>query len=145
MEILHQVAQTQTTTNTDFGADFKLDQQYNPLFAANGEAIMINGSESAAQDIAIALKTPKGSLFYDDEFGSDLFLYADDEDSDMKRMHLCIDINDTIHADPRVDYNSAYSQVDSWETGSIKLNSQFMLNGDAKSYRIEIGETVEVV
>jgi len=143
MEILLQMVQTQTNIYTDFGSDFKLDQHFNPLFAANGEAIMVEGSESAAQDIAISLKTPIGSLFYDNEFGSKLSLYAEDEDSDKKRMNLCIDINDTINSDPRVEYNSTYTQVDNWELGKITASCNFYLNDEAVSYRIEIGKTVE--
>jgi len=136
--------QSMQQISPDFGADFLLDKNYDPVLLATGEPVMTSGAAAVAQDVRMAMQTPKGSLFYDPDFGSDLLYYVNDEQTSSNTRHLQIDIQDCIYTDPRVDFNSVQVQV-APGTEKITADCSFDVANINNQYRIEIGQTVEVL
>jgi len=134
------------TSLEDFGADFLVDKNYDPVLLATGEPVMTSGTETVAQDVRLAMKTPQGALFYDPDFGSGLLSYVHEERTDANDRHFEMDIIDCILSDPRVEYHTARAKVVTsmekvvaecaFEVAGTNINNQ---------YRIEVGQTVEVL
>jgi len=145
MGISYAQGQTLQTMSTDFGSDIKLGDNYDPIITATGEPVIIAGPASVAQDVRLAIQTPKGGLFYDPEFGSDVVDYVHDDCTDTNLRHLEIDLADSILSDPRVEYNSVSISAAGLVDGKIQAGCSFICGGVRNQYRIVVGQTVEVV
>jgi phage baseplate assembly protein W len=63
----------------------------------------VSGIECVLQQIKVRLKTPKGSLFYDPAYGSDLFKFVQAEFTMQKLAYFASVVKDSIKAEPLVD------------------------------------------
>ncbi|CAN2042503.1 Baseplate assembly protein [Candidatus Magnetomoraceae bacterium gMMP-15] len=126
------------SSNNIYGQDILLGSDLEPEIAANGEPILTEEAETAVQDIILRLKTPLGSLFYDQKFGSNLYLYNHDENTLLNRQAIYNEVITTIQKDSRVDLTSPKCEVISWDESGITLESSFALKNEVSIYNLMI-------
>lgn len=94
---------------------------------ANGEVMQVTGPDTVIQDILLRLATPYGSLFYDPDYGSYVYQFVKEEDSDGTRFALCDEAARRVEEDPRVAAGSPQAEVAAWTVDSITLKLSFTL------------------
>lgn len=130
-----------------YGFDIMLDESLQAVVAANGETAITEGPMAAVQDIRMRLATPLGSLFYDKAFGSEIYLYAKDENTVTNRMALVNEIVYRIGLDPRIVPMSAQARVSGWDHTGIVIQAEARLIDQNHKFNlvIEIGANMEMV
>lgn len=130
-----------------YGLDMMLDESLQAVVAANGEVAVTEGAMAAIQDIRLRLATPLGSLFYDKEFGSEIHLYAKDENTTINRMALVNEVAYRIGLDPRVVPMSSRASVLSWDHEGIVIQAEARLIEENHRFNlvIEMGSDMEMV
>ena len=86
-----------------YGEDFLLEEG-DIVFSQDGDAKVVEGAKTIAQDIASELKTPLGGLWWDREAGSKLVLFINESGIDPDV--VVSEIERVAIADPRVDPQS---------------------------------------
>jgi len=127
---------------TPFGTDIKIDNNFYPLVANNGELITISSIDTALQDIYLLLVTKKGSLFYDKEFGSDLpDIINNDEliEDDIENSVIS-----ALETDIRIDLNTIKVKA-TQDVGILRLDISFNLLADDTPYNILIPNIYEAL
>ncbi|MCP4162603.1 MAG: GPW/gp25 family protein [Deltaproteobacteria bacterium] len=119
-----------TDYNEIFGQDVKLDSNFQVVSAANGEVVLTEGSETGVQDIRLRFKTPKGSLFYDPDYGSELFKYYYAENTKGNRLGIVSEIRSCLNADPMVKHNSVKAAVKSWDEKGVVVDFSWVFIGE---------------
>lgn len=79
-----------------------------------GQLNLSQGEQVALDDIAERLRTEKGSLFYDVDFGSPVGQWLEAPDTAEHRARLETEAELTVEADPRVGPGTAVARVASW-------------------------------
>ncbi|MGD9809632.1 MAG: baseplate assembly protein [Deferribacterales bacterium] len=127
--------------------DIYVDENLTPAVTAQGEVLMVSGVQVILQDIALRLKTPLGSLFYDEEFGSLLYLFKNDENTAVNRQAIIAEIENRIDLDTRVIPLSVSASVISWDKEGISVSASFRLYETETEYfmHISIGDDINVV
>jgi phage baseplate assembly protein W len=110
-----------------YGQDILLDETFVPVCAANGEAVLSDGVATAVQDIKLRLATPLGGLFYDRDFGSEIYRYINDDNTDINRRALCAEVVRRLHMDPRVVAHSGRAWVAGWDASGVTIGCSFRL------------------
>ncbi|MCP3922986.1 MAG: baseplate assembly protein [Desulfobacterales bacterium] len=126
-----------------FGQDIKLDEYLNAVVAANGEFVLTSGAETAVQNIIIRLATPRGSLFYDSEFGSYLHEFIYEENTPTNRMSLEIEVTTRIEESNQVITGSVDVEIFRWDEEGIDGNCSFELINDDHTYNLSMGWITE--
>ncbi|MCL4514158.1 MAG: hypothetical protein M1379_00965 [Firmicutes bacterium] len=94
-------------SNTDF------------IIAPSGDVALASGRDCLLQDLMHRCTTPKGGLWYDAEFGVDIYSYLHTEDTLVMRLALEDELKEAVEQDPRLEPGSTVAQVESWEMGKI--------------------------
>ncbi|OHD14401.1 MAG: hypothetical protein A2Z98_12620 [Spirochaetes bacterium GWB1_27_13] len=124
------------------GSDIKIDFETTEIpFSFNGLDTVEN-EECALQDIIIRLLTPKGSLFYDEYFGSRLHEFIQEAKTRINILDFEIEIKETIKQDPRVDKESIEIETSDDEDDSLVAKVSFSFIKKKTKYNLVI-ETLE--
>lgn len=110
-----------TNSNDIFGSDILLDEDRQPVVAANGELTWCDGLTAAVQDIRLRVFTCLEGLFYDREFGSTIPDYIHDENTKSNRLSLNAEVQRRVQMDSRVLTGSAKSQILKWDERGIMI------------------------
>ncbi|WP_321495639.1 hypothetical protein [uncultured Desulfobacter sp.] len=110
-----------------YGQDFLLDDNGLVAIAASGEAGVSDGIRTVLQDIMLRLKTPLGSLFYDQAFGSEIIYFVKDENTLANRLALVAEIAKRVQMDQRVVAMSAAASVVSWDENGVMARVTFKI------------------
>jgi hypothetical protein len=102
----------------DYGTDFLLEDD-DIVFTADGDASLVSGSRTVAQDIDQTLKITPGSLYWDKETGSALLLFLNDNAVDAAA--VIAELERTAIADVRVDPET----VKAYQTAPGKYRLEF--------------------
>jgi phage baseplate assembly protein W len=105
-------------------------------FAANGEALLVHEADTVVQDIMIRLSTYRGTLFYNQDYGSYLMDYILDEDTEDTRLAICDEIVRRVEEEPRVKIGSVTAKIVAWNIGSITAELSFALAGTESTYNL---------
>ena len=103
-----------------FGQDIQMDDGMQAAVAANGELILTDGVDTAIQDIRLRLLTPLGNLFYDEEFGSLVHEWTNEENTSGNRMGFESEVIRCVQKDPAVVVGSIRCTVTSWDDTGIQ-------------------------
>lgn len=98
-----------------WGSDIALDAKSQAVVAANGELALTEGVDTGVQDIKLRLFTYLGTLFYDKSYGSRIFDYVYDENTEENRAAFLADVEMCVESDPRVAPYSVKASVVSWD------------------------------
>lgn len=94
------------SSDTDFyGTDILLDDNGEIGFAGT-DIKTVSGIDCVIQQIKVRMMTPKGSLFYDPEYGSDLYKFIQTGYTKQKLEYFVSVIKDCLKAEPLVDNES---------------------------------------
>lgn len=110
-----------------YGTDIKITPDMEISTSANGEIMFVDETDTVEQDIFLRLSTYYGSLFYDSEYGSYLYDFIKEEDSEDTRFALLDETERRTEADPRVVLGSVEASVLSWDLETIKISVSFRL------------------
>ncbi|MGE4497143.1 MAG: baseplate assembly protein [Deferribacterales bacterium] len=110
-----------------YGTDIKITPDMEISTSANGEIMLVDETDTVEQDIFLRLSTYYGSLFYDSEYGSYLYDFIKEEDSEDTRFALLDETERRTEADPRVVLGSVEASVLSWDLETIKISVSFRL------------------
>ncbi|NDY73990.1 baseplate assembly protein [Desulfobacter hydrogenophilus] len=131
-----------------FGQDIRLDENMQAMVAANGELYLTDGVDTGCQDIKLRLFTPLGSLFYDNAFGSKVYLWVKDENHLAGRLAFCGEVVRRMRMDPRVVPGSEACSILSWDHTGITaaVSWRFIDVTHAQNLVIEVGtDNMEMV
>lgn len=118
------------TINELWGQDIALDENNNPLVAANGELVLTSGAATPLQDIKLRLFTRLGTLFYDKEYGSLIHDFIFDENTAQNRAALLSEIIMRIEKDPRVETGKISAKILKWNEKEVQVAVNFTLIGE---------------
>jgi hypothetical protein len=115
---------------TDYGTDFRLIDD-DIVFTPDGDAEIISGPSTVAQDIDQTLKITKGRLMWDKDIGSSMPLMLNDSAPDMDA--ITAELERVAIADPRVNPGT----VKSYERIPGKFRLEFTPLGAINSETLE--------
>lgn len=121
-----------------YGQDILLLTTMQAAVAANGEAVISTGIQTALQDIKQRLFTPLGSLFYDSNFGSRIIEFVRDENTPFNRSALVAEVKKRIALDPRVVQSSVKAKILSWNSEGISIEASFYLVSEVNPFNLVI-------
>lgn len=91
--------------------------------SGTGDTATLEGRACLAQDLRHALTTPKGDLWYAPSYGIDIYKYLHNENTEVNRLSLELEVVLTMEADPRVAVGSGQARVVSWDLHSAKIEA----------------------
>lgn len=106
----------------------------------------VQGVDTVIQDIITRLYTPKGSLFYDESYGSQLHHFIQAPMDKITLMDFEGEIKETLKADPRVSNDSIkvilnYNSIDSFEADVIFA----LINSDSPfNLVVNVGKIISI-
>ncbi|MDI3547879.1 MAG: hypothetical protein PWR10_1531 [Halanaerobiales bacterium] len=106
-----------------FGSDIVFNNDFELIPA--GDIEITQGLSCLAQDIIHRLLTPRGNLFYNPDYGVDIYKYINDENTLINRMGLSQDVKKEVEKDPRVKPGSVNVDIKEWDLKIIKLLVSF--------------------
>lgn len=121
-----------------FGQDIALDDDMQPLIAANGELILTSGPDTGVQDIKLRITTYIGMLFYDKDYGSTARDWVMDESTETNRIGFAAEIKRCVHEDPRVQPSTVTSAVTFWDETSILCEVSWNFINEDHAYNLVI-------
>ena len=110
-----------------YGTDIKIMPEAELSTSANGEILLVHNTDTVEQDIFLRLSTYYGSLFYDSEYGSYLYDFIKEEDSEETRFALLDEVVRRTESEPRVAPGTVFSQITAWDLQIITLSIGFSL------------------
>jgi phage baseplate assembly protein W len=119
------------------GADISYDRGF--AATAAGDAGLTSGVACLAQDLRHALTTPRGDLWYDPDYGVDIYKYLKGENTETERLAMALDIILTIEADPRVVAGSAKAAATSWDLHRIAFAASCQPVGESNRLNMVLG------
>ena len=108
------------------------------MLSSNGELQLVNGTNTVFQDIKLRLLTKKGTLFYNEDYGSNLPDFIMDDSID--ETSLVSEIIRTVESDARVEPYSVKVNILKNETGKIEAEITYQLIG----YDTDINEVISI-
>jgi len=121
-----------------YGQDILLDKNLRPLVAANGELYLTSGNYAVVQDVILRLRTVLGNLFYDKEFGSELFSFLKSENIYEIKKQMKSEVLKTIRKDIRIDQASVVCIIKSSDNETVELEASFSIIDDSNVYNLVI-------
>ncbi|MDH3975538.1 MAG: DUF2634 domain-containing protein [Deltaproteobacteria bacterium] len=125
--------------NDLYGQDIKIDfSTMQAVIAANGEAVLTEGTETPIQNILLRLSTPLGSLFYDTGYGSEVYKWVQEENTKANRNGLAAEIKRRIALEPTVVFGSVSARVISWDESGVTVDAGFRLIAEDHPFNLVI-------
>ncbi len=124
--------------NDIFGSDILLNDNLEVMLSSNGELQLVNGTNTVFQDIKLRLLTKKGTLFYNEDYGSNLPDFIMDDSID--ETSLVSEIIRTVESDAKVEPYSVKVNILKNETGKIEAEITYQLIG----YDTDINEVISI-
>lgn len=103
------------TLSEFLGIDFLMDEDFQFVLLGDGTADISDPEKTLHQDLQLRLFTPYGSLFYDKEFGSHLYLFIHDENTDVNRSAFCAEVIRCLVLEPRINPSSVRCSVSNYD------------------------------
>lgn len=131
-----------------FGQDIELGEDGQAAIAANGELVLTDGVGTGLQDIREALKTPIGSLFYDEAYGGRVHEWIKEENTQASRIGFIAEVKRILRSDPRVVIGSEACRIRSWNEKGLEAEASWQWIGQSHINNLVIGidpATIEVV
>ena len=116
-----------------FGSDIKTGEDGQALVAANGELVLTNGVETGLQDIRETIITPRGSLFYDIEFGSRIHDWIHEENTRINKIGFESEIRRILRSHPRVVTGTETCKTLRWDHEKIEAEAGWCWIGETHS------------
>jgi phage baseplate assembly protein W len=108
-----------------YGVDMAFDEDYELLPA--GDVEVVSGVHCVVQDIIHELSTPKGDLFYNSEYGVDIYKYINEDNTFINRLGLSQEVKKVLNHNQRIEPTTAKVEVVDWNLNKIKLKASFSL------------------
>lgn len=104
--------------------------------AANGELLLVSGTQAALQQVGLRLYTMLGALWYDVEYGSLVLQWIREESTPLTRQALCQEVETRVNDDPHVVPGSASCAVRDWDEYGVTLLLSLELVGAPHPYNL---------
>ena len=127
--------------------DMCLDQDYQLLPYANGDATLIDGNACFLQTLKLEAAACEGDLWYDPDWGWSLLDFKDALQDDLVALEISQRVRQKLSAHEEIAVDSIQITMH-WETDSISISTAFRLLTDnqIRSLKINIGSTeIEVI
>lgn len=111
-----------TLTTDIWGSDIALDEHNQAIVAANGEVVLTEGVDTGIQDIKLRVLTYLGTLFYDTEYGSFIFDFIHDENTQENRAAFIAELETCIESDPRVKPYTVKASILKWDEKTLQCS-----------------------
>lgn len=121
-----------------FGHDIKIDEHGLPMVTASGEVVLTSGAGTALQDIKIMLETHIGTLFYNSKFGSDVFLWINDENTELNRLAFCMEVKRRLNVHYAVKVGTASCVVSSFDENGFTVSASFQIIEEDHIYNLVV-------
>lgn len=108
-----------------YGVDISWEDDYELLPA--GDIETTKGVSCVIQDIVNELSTPKGSLFYDSEYGVDIWKYLHEENTLLNRLGITQEVKKVLKNNSRIKPATIQVGVLNWDLEKINLEAEFKL------------------
>ncbi len=115
----------------NYGQDVLLDEYLKPVLTESGDVALTEGPQTIVQEIKIALATPLGSLFYDKDFGGELHLFKNTENTELERQLFVSEITRVINSNERVVANKTDVKISKWDETGITIEAKLYLLDEA--------------
>ena len=99
------------------------------LATRNGDAAMATPRQTVIQDVMDRISTPVGSVFYDKDYGCDLWKYRHKGITALKRLELLGDVEQALSEEPRLDPRYTTVTIDSWDLNEIRFTASMRVVG----------------
>jgi phage baseplate assembly protein W len=119
-----------------YGQDIRLDANGQAIIAANGQLALTSEAGAAIQDIGLSLTWPLGCLFFDIEFGSELYKFVHDENTALNRAAMLSEVRRCVYYDPRVVWGSVSAEIISWDEREIVISLQGELTKESNPFNM---------
>lgn len=106
-----------------YGSDIIFDKDFEVLPA--GDVSLTEGTGCLVQDIIHRLLTPKGDLFYNPDYGLDIYQYINDEENFLNRIGLIKEVKNTVQKDPRVKFGTVKVDIVGWDLNQLEFKVSF--------------------
>lgn len=121
-----------------YGKDIKLNENMELIVSANGDVALIDNIDTLFQDIKLRILTSFGTLFYEENYGSNFsdFIFSDVVDNNS----ISSEVIRTIEQDPRIEPYSIKVSVIENSLGTIKAEVTYkLINEDTN-----INQTIDI-
>jgi len=125
-----------TTTGDRWGQDIALDDAGQARVAANGELVLTSEVETGVQDVKLRLLTRLGGLFYDLDFGSLIYDWVFEENTETTRAAFLVEVTMRVEADPRVVVGSVKCTILSWDEKSLSVTVAWRFIGEDQPFNL---------
>jgi len=127
------------------GADIALDANGDFIVDTDGDLALVEGRDCLGQDIRHRVITPKGALWYDEDYGVGLQQHLHSEDRSGSRTEIEKNIEEDLTKEPRVDPFSIEAQVTEMTADEIKLMLAATPQGESNPLNLVVGADSEGV
>lgn len=124
--------------NDIFGSDIMLNENMEVCLSANGELQLISNTDTVFQDIKLRLLTQAGTLFYNEDYGSNFPNFLMDDDTNENA--LISEVIRTVEQDPRIEPYTCKVTIIENRAGYIKINLTYNLINEDTS----INQTISI-
>ncbi len=127
------------------GTDIALDADGDFIVDTDGDLALVEGRDCLSQDIRHRVITPKGALWYAENYGVGLQQRLHSEDSSGERTEIEKITEEELTDEPRVDPFSIEAQVTEMTGDEIKLMLEATPQGETNPLNLVVGADSEGV
>lgn len=103
------------------GLDVAFDKDF--LLVPTGDVQTAAARQCLAQDLILALSTPRGDLWCHPAYGMDIYKFLHNENIEINRLEFVQEIKRVIAADPRVQSGTVQAEIVSWDLHDIRFRA----------------------
>ncbi len=108
------------------GTDIELDNYGNFILSATGDLTVVDAERCLIQSVKHRFLTPKGNLFYDPEFGFDVYKYLHSDSDELTKLEFMEEVKEQLRMEPRIREGSENCEILSWNENSIVFKVSFV-------------------
>ncbi|BFH11081.1 hypothetical protein J6TS7_02810 [Paenibacillus dendritiformis] len=118
-------------------ADIRLDANWQPAAAANGDALLVTDYDCLFQDIRLEALTQEGELFYDESWGWSLLEFIQSQDDELTHLEIQQRVKEKLERRIEIDADTI-QVVTAFRGDAITVHASFSFRGDERLYELNI-------
>jgi len=108
------------------GNDLKIDESGDLKLSSSGDLDVIKGDDCLLQDVRHRLESSYGDLFGHEDYGSLLFQYLGQPDTELNRALIKRSVNTALEQDKRINSKTIQVDILKYTPEEILVNISFM-------------------
>ncbi|BFH10887.1 DUF2634 domain-containing protein [Paenibacillus melissococcoides] len=118
-------------------SDIRLDANWQPAAAANGEALLVTDYDCLFQDIRLEALTQEGELFYDESWGWSLLEFIQSQDDELTRLEIEQRVKEKLERRIEIDADTI-QVITAFRGDAITVHASFRFRGDERLYELDV-------